>query len=134
MVLDSAGRLLQSLAPRKEKQFCPFAEFFLGNLKSVSVLRMLLKEHAEFLVKRLHRYCGAKSLSNLKTIALDSLCSSNSIKPVIRTCDTGESLDPCTITCYIYYEHEEKGSLHNEIKKEQSLKDNLNIELTKRNR
>ena len=70
-VLDSAGRLFQSLAPRKEKRFCPIAEFFFGNLKSVSVFRRLRKEHAEFLVKRLHRYCGARSLNDLRTILLD---------------------------------------------------------------
>ena len=34
--LDSAGRLFHSLAPRKEKHFCPFADLFFGNLKSVS--------------------------------------------------------------------------------------------------
>ena len=59
-VLDSAGRLFQSLAPRKEKHFCRFAGFF-------------------FLVKRLHRYCGAKSLSDMKTIVLDSLSMSSSM-------------------------------------------------------
>ena len=65
---DSAGRLFQSLAPRKEKHFCPLADFFFGNLKSVSVLRRLREEHCEFLVKRLHRYCGASSLRDLKTM------------------------------------------------------------------
>ena len=78
-VLDSAGRLFHSLAPRKEKHFCPFAEFFFGNLKSVSVFRRLREEHAEFLVKRLHRYCGAKSLSDLKTIVLDPIPMSSSM-------------------------------------------------------
>ena len=78
-VLDSAGRLFHSLAPRKEKHFCPFAEFFFGNLKSVSVFRRLREAHAEFLVKRLHMYCGAKSLSDLKTIVLDSLPMSSSM-------------------------------------------------------
>ena len=77
--LDSAGRLFRNLAPRKEKDVCPFAEFFFGNLKSVSVFRRLQKEHTEFLVKRLHRYCGAKSLSDLKTIVLDSLSMSSSM-------------------------------------------------------
>ena len=78
-MLDSAGRLFQSLAPRKEKHLCPFAEFFFINLKSVAVFRRLGKEHAEFLVKRLHRYCGAKSLSDLKTIILNSLSMSSSM-------------------------------------------------------
>ena len=78
-VLDSAGRLFHSLTPRKEKHFCPFAEFFFGNLKSVSVFQRLREEHAEFFVKRLHRYCGAKSLSALKTIVLDSLPMSSSM-------------------------------------------------------
>ena len=36
-VLDSAGRLFHSLAPREEKHFCPFADLFFGNLKSVSL-------------------------------------------------------------------------------------------------
>ena len=78
-VLDSAGRLFHSLAPRKEKHFCPFAEFFFGNLKSVSVFRRLREEQAEFLVNRLHRYCGARSLSDLKTIVVDSLPMSSSM-------------------------------------------------------
>ena len=64
-VFDSAGRLFHVLAPRYEKHFCPFADFFTGNLKSVSVFRRLWEEHAEFFVKRLHRYCGAKLLSEL---------------------------------------------------------------------
>ena len=55
-VLDSAGRLFHSLAPRKEKHFCPFADLFFGNPKSVSVFRRMREEHAEFLVKRLHKY------------------------------------------------------------------------------
>ena len=54
--LDSAGRLFHNLAPRKEKHFCPFADLFFGNLKSVSVFRRLREEHAEFFVKRLHKY------------------------------------------------------------------------------
>ena len=54
--LDSARRLFHNLAPRKEKYFCPFAELFFGNLKSVSVFRRLREEHAELLVKRLHKY------------------------------------------------------------------------------
>ena len=32
----SAGRLFQSLAPRKEKHFCPFADVFFGSLKSMA--------------------------------------------------------------------------------------------------
>ena len=67
-VLDSAGRLFHSLASWKEKHFCPFADLFFGNLKSVSVFRMLREEHAEFLLKRLLKYWGAKSLSDLKNI------------------------------------------------------------------
>ena len=78
-VFDSAGRLFHILAPRKEKHFCPLADLFFGNLKSVSVFRRLREEHAEFFVKRLHRYCGAKSLSDLKTIVLDSLLMSSSM-------------------------------------------------------
>ena len=70
-VFDSAGRLFHILAPRKEKHFCPLADLFFGNLKSVSVFRRLREEHAEFFVKRLHRYCGAKSLSDLKTIVYE---------------------------------------------------------------
>ena len=42
------------------------------------MFRRLQEEHAEFFVKRLHRYCGAKSLSDLKTIVLDSLLMSSS--------------------------------------------------------
>ena len=34
---------------------------------------------SKFFVKRLHRYCGAKSLSDLKTIVLDSLLMSSSM-------------------------------------------------------
>ena len=30
-------------------------------------------EHCEFFVNRPHRYCGASSLSDLKTIVLDSI-------------------------------------------------------------
>ena len=77
--LDSAGGLFHSLAPRKEKHFCLFAEFFFGNLKSGSVFRRLREEQAEFLVNRLHRYCGARSLSDLKTIVLDSVPMSSSM-------------------------------------------------------
>ena len=55
-VLDSAGRPFHSVAPWKEKHFCPLADLFFGNLKSVSVFRRLREEHAEFLVKRLHKY------------------------------------------------------------------------------
>ena len=74
-IFGLAGRL----APRYEKHFCPFADFFFDNLKSVSVFRRLWEEHAKFFVKRLHRYCGAKSLSDLKTIILDSLSMSSSM-------------------------------------------------------
>ena len=54
-VFDSAGRLFHILAPRKEKHFCPLADLFFGNLKSVSVFWRLREEHAEFFVKRLHK-------------------------------------------------------------------------------
>ena len=36
------------------------------------MFRRLWDEHTEFLTKRLHIYCGAKSLIDLKTIVLDS--------------------------------------------------------------
>ena len=49
-VFDSAGRLFHILAPRKEKHFCPLADLFFGNVKSVSVFRRLREEHAEFLL------------------------------------------------------------------------------------
>ena len=52
--LDSTGKLFHNLAPRKEKHFCPFTD--LCNLKSVSVFRRLREEHAEFFVKKLHKY------------------------------------------------------------------------------
>ena len=48
--LVSAGRLFQSLAPRKEKHFCPFADVFFGSLKSVAVFRRLRELLVEFLV------------------------------------------------------------------------------------
>ena len=77
---DSAGRPFHSLAPRKEKHFCSFAAFFIGNLKSVSALRRLLEEPCEFLVKRLQSYCcGANALRDLKTIILDSSLMSSSM-------------------------------------------------------
>ena len=75
---DTAGRLFHSLAPHKEKHLCPFADLFFGNLKSLAVFRRLREEYAEFSVKRLHKYRGAKSLSDLKTIVLDSLPMSSS--------------------------------------------------------
>ena len=45
--LLSAERPFQDLAPRNEKHFCPFFEFFLGNRRSVAVfLRFLFdNEH-----------------------------------------------------------------------------------------
>ena len=43
------------------------------------MFRRLREEQAEFLVNRLHRYCGARSLSDLKTIVLDSLPMSSSM-------------------------------------------------------
>ena len=54
--LDSAERLFHNLATQKEKHFCPFADLSFGNLKSVSVFRRLREEHAEFFMKRLHKY------------------------------------------------------------------------------
>ena len=61
VVLDSAGRLFHSLAPRKEKHFCPFADLSLATLNHSQCSgdcgrSMLREEHAEFLVKRLHKY------------------------------------------------------------------------------
>ena len=66
---DSAHRLFHNIAPRNEKHFCPFAEFFFGKLTSVPVLQRVRVEHCDFLVK----YCGASSLSDWNTIVLDSL-------------------------------------------------------------
>ena len=43
------------------------------------MFRRLREEQAEFLVNRLHRYCGARSLSDLKTIVLDLLMSSSMV-------------------------------------------------------
>ena len=69
---DSAERLFHSFAPRNEKHFCPFADVFFGSLRSVCVFLRLWAEHWEFLLKRLSMYCGACSLSDLKTIIFDS--------------------------------------------------------------
>ena len=77
--LVSAGRLFQSLAPRKEKHFCPLADVFIGSLKSVAVFRRLRELQAEFLVKRLRMYCGASPLRDLQTIDLDSSSTSSRI-------------------------------------------------------
>ena len=70
---DAADRLFYNFAPRNEKHFCPFAEFFFRNLTSVPVLWRVWVEHCEFFVKRPRKYCRASSLSDLKTIVLDSL-------------------------------------------------------------
>ena len=75
---DSVGRLFHSLAPLQEKHFWPLADLFNGNIKSVPVLRGLYDEHSEFRVKRSHRYCGARSFRDLKTIVLDSSVISSS--------------------------------------------------------
>ena len=48
---DPTERLFQSFAPLKEKDFWPFANFLMGSLKSVSVLRMLLEQRSEFFYK-----------------------------------------------------------------------------------
>ena len=45
----------------------------MGNLKSVSELSRTYVEHFEFRVKRSHKYWGASSCRDLKTIILDSL-------------------------------------------------------------
>ena len=64
--LVSAGRLFQSLAPRKEKHFCPFADVFIGSVKSVAVFRWLRELKAEFLVKRLCMYQGRTGQSGYR--------------------------------------------------------------------
>ena len=97
-VFDSAGRLFHILAPRYEKHFCPFADFFFGNLKSVSVFQRLWEAHAEFFVRRLHRYGGAKSLSDLKTIILDSLSMSSSMVPA-QLCNKWSAWDIKAAIC-----------------------------------
>ena len=76
---DPADRPFHSFAPLKEKHLCPIVYFFKGNLRSVPVLRKLLTEHVEFRMKRSHRYCGAISFKDLKTIILDSLDTSSSM-------------------------------------------------------
>ena len=56
---DPAERLFQSFAPLKEKDFWPFTDFFMGSLKSFSVLRRLLEQRFEFFINVLLKYCGA---------------------------------------------------------------------------
>ena len=51
----------------------------MGNLKSVSELRRAYEEHFEFRMKRSHKYWGASSCRDLKTISLDSLAMSCSM-------------------------------------------------------
>ena len=51
----------------------------MGNLKSVSESRRTYEEHFEFRVKRSHKYWGASSCRDLKTIVLDSLATSCSM-------------------------------------------------------
>ena len=43
------------------------------------MFRRFWEEHADLLLKKLHSHCGAKSLSDLKTIVLDSLPMSSSM-------------------------------------------------------
>ena len=76
--LHSAERPFQDLAPLYEKHFCPFLEFFFGNLRSVAVFLRFLEVSWDIFVKRLHIYCGASSWRDLKTIILDSLAISSS--------------------------------------------------------
>ena len=76
---DSAEWLFHNFAPPKEKHFCPFAVVFSGTLRSVLVFRRQRVEHCEFLLKRLLKYCGVSSLSDLKTIVFDSLLMSCSM-------------------------------------------------------
>ena len=71
--LDSAERPFHSFVPRNEKHFWPFVDIFFGTLRSVFVFLREWIEHCEFLLKRLSRYRGAKSLSDLNTIVLASL-------------------------------------------------------------
>ena len=47
---DSAERLFHSFVPLSEKHFCPFAEFFLGSFRSVTVLRRTWAEHCKLRV------------------------------------------------------------------------------------
>ena len=77
--LHSAERPFQDLAPLNEKDFCPFLEFFFGNLRSVAVFLRFLEVSWDVFVKRLHMYCGASSCRDLKTIILDSLAISSSM-------------------------------------------------------
>ena len=63
----------------RKKHFCPLLDFFMGSLKSVSELRKTKEEHFEFRVKGSHKYWGASSCRDLKTIVLDSLATSCSM-------------------------------------------------------
>ena len=49
---DPADRLFHNFAPRNEKLFCPFVEYFFGTLTSVAVLRRVWEGHSELLMKR----------------------------------------------------------------------------------
>ena len=69
---DSAVRLFHNCAPLKEKTFLTVCYFFKGNLR-------IREEHAEFLVKRLLKYCGANPLRDLKTIVPESILMSSEI-------------------------------------------------------
>ena len=63
--LQLAERLFQSFTPLNEK--------FVGNLRSVDVLRSLYDVLCEFFLNKLHKYGGASSFKVLKTIVLDSM-------------------------------------------------------------
>ena len=71
--MQLAERLLQSFAPVNEKHFLPFTVPFLGNLRSVDVLRSLHEVLREFFLNKLRKYGGASSFKLLKTMALDSM-------------------------------------------------------------
>ena len=60
----------------------------MGNLKSVSeFLHRTYEEHFEFRVRRSHKYWGASSCRDLKTIILDSLTMSCSMPRGGGTCE-----------------------------------------------
>ena len=56
----------------ERKLVFPLQDFFLGNFKSIAVLRWANEELIEFLVKKSQRYGGARSCKTLQTILLDS--------------------------------------------------------------
>ena len=71
--LQLAERLFQSFTPLNEKHFLPFSVPFLGNLRSVDVLRSLYDVLCEFFLNKLRKYGGASSFKLLKTIVLNSM-------------------------------------------------------------